>query len=150
MFERKYILFLVIFIFIFSSGCESYTGEVVKQNFTKSNAFVYFFWGEGCPHCAKEKIFLEKLKEKYPEVKIEMFEIYYNKENAKFFVELSKAYGINAMGVPTTFIGEFDPIIGYNSDETTGVDIEEKIKYCLEKGCVSPISKLEVVNNEKS
>jgi thiol-disulfide isomerase/thioredoxin len=27
---------------------------------------VYFFWGDGCPHCEEEKQFLNEMKKKYP------------------------------------------------------------------------------------
>ncbi len=105
---------------------------------------IYFFWGEGCPHCAKEKIFLEKLKEKYPEVKIEMFEVYYNKENAKFFNEMANAFGIKPMGVPTTFIDD-KVWIGYA--DYIGKEIEKKVKYCIENNCSDPILRLKKPSN---
>src|SRR3972149_4723299 len=104
---------------------------------------IYFFWGQGCPHCEKEKLFLEKLVQKYPQLEIESYEVWLNSENARFFALMSKAYGIKAMSVPTTFIGDFEPIVGYRTDKVTGRKIEEKIKYCIEHGCMDPIRVLE-------
>ncbi len=105
---------------------------------------VYFFWGQGCPHCEKEKLFLEKLMQKYPQLKVESYEVWHNQGNARFFALMSKAYGIKAMSVPTTFIGDFEPIVGYRTDEVTGRKIEEKTKYCIEHGCIDPIRVLEI------
>jgi len=104
---------------------------------------IYFFWGQGCPHCEKEKLFLEKLVQKYPQLEIESYEVWLNSENARFFALMSKAYGIKAMSVPTTFIGDFEPIVGYRTDEVTGRKIEEKLKYCIDNGCIDPIRVLE-------
>ena len=39
---------------------------------------IYFFWGNGCPHCEKEKIFLEKIKNKYSNVVVYDFEVWKN------------------------------------------------------------------------
>jgi thiol-disulfide isomerase/thioredoxin len=43
---------------------------------------VYFFWGDGCPHCKEEKPFLNEMKKKYPRMNIIEREVWYNKENA--------------------------------------------------------------------
>jgi len=47
---------------------------------------IYFFWGEGCPHCEDEKQFLEKLEKKYPEIKVNDFEVWNNSENRKLLM----------------------------------------------------------------
>ncbi len=104
---------------------------------------VYFFWGDGCPHCAKEKPFLEDLEQKYPELEVKMFEVYYSQDNQELFKEVAQAYGIQARGVPATFIGDFDPVVGYGSDQTTGKEIEDMIKQCIQDECINPGSNLE-------
>ncbi len=101
---------------------------------------VYFFWGDGCPHCAVEKPFLEEMENKYPELEVKMFETWKDKENAELFQEVAEAYGIQARGVPATFIGDFEPIIGYA--DYMADDIEAKIVECIEEGCVDPGDKL--------
>ncbi|MEM5782671.1 MAG: thioredoxin family protein, partial [Candidatus Aenigmatarchaeota archaeon] len=52
-------------------------GKVIEQG----KICVYFFFGQGCPHCAEEKPFLEEMKNKYPQLEIYDFEVYYNQEN---------------------------------------------------------------------
>ena len=108
---------------------------------------VYFFWGDGCPHCAEEKPFLEQMEEKYPELEVEMFEVWNNQENGELFQKMASAYNTQARGVPATFIGDFDPIVGYN--ESMADDIEEKISDCIENGCVDPGVKAGINETEK-
>ncbi|MEM7818746.1 MAG: thioredoxin family protein [Candidatus Aenigmatarchaeota archaeon] len=67
---------------------------------------VYFFWGQGCPHCAEEKPFLDELKKKYPNLEVYDFEVYYHPENAKFWKEVCEKCNTQPSGVPMTFIGE--------------------------------------------
>src|SRR4030042_5828874 len=103
---------------------------------------LYFFWGKGCPHCTKEEIFLNQLKKEYPQLEVKSYEVRYNKENGRFFTQMAEAYGTIPGGIPTAFIGEFNPIVGYRDYETSGKIIEEKVKHCVERGCIDPIEKL--------
>jgi thiol-disulfide isomerase/thioredoxin len=89
-----------------------------------------YFWGDGCPHCAKESEFLDAISKKYPELEIIKYEVWYNAENQKLFVETAKDLGITQLGVPLTIIGD-KYFIGYQDDETTGKAIEERIKSAL-------------------
>ena len=134
---KKALLFLFLllpFLLLSTSNAEISSDNRVR---------IYFFWGQGCPHCEKEKLFLEKLMQKYPQLKVESYEVWHNQGNARFFALMSKAYGIKAMSVPTTFIGDFEPIVGFRTDEVTGRKIEEKTKYCIDNGCIDPIRVLE-------
>ncbi len=67
---------------------------------------MYFFWGQGCPHCAEEKPFLEELKKKYPNLEIHEFEVYYHPENAEFLKQVCEKYNTQPSGVPMTFVGD--------------------------------------------
>jgi thiol-disulfide isomerase/thioredoxin len=101
---------------------------------------LYLFWGYSCPHCIKEKAYLEKLQQKYPQLEVKSYEVWRNRGNAVFFVQMAEAYGIKATSVPTTFIGNFEPIVGYSNDEVTGKKIEERVKYCIEHICIDPLT----------
>lgn len=99
---------------------------------------VYFFWGDGCPHCAEEKPFLEDLKQEYPEdLEVKMFEVYHSQKNVELFRAVAKAYGTEAGGVPATFIGE-NNWVGFR-ESTTGEEIESYIEKCMDEGCESPL-----------
>lgn len=93
---------------------------------------VYFFWGDGCPYCAKEKPFLEKLDRNHGDLEVKMYEVYYSKENQEMYKNVAEKYGTSARGVPATFIGD-EYWRGYN--ERIGDEIESKINECLENKC---------------
>jgi len=103
---------------------------------------IYFFWGKGCPHCADEKPFLEELKQKYPQLEVKDFEVYYSQENQELFEKIAQAYKTQVYGVPMTFIGK-DFITGFGSTKTTGKEIENLIQKCLQTNCPSPAEILE-------
>ena len=128
----KKIFFLVLSALLFSIFI-----IFVRVSFATEKVTIYFFWGNGCPHCAQEKPFLEELKLKYPQLEVKEFEVYYNKENQELFQKVTQAYNTQAEGVPMTFIGT-DFIVGFGSKETTGKEIEQLIQNCLKNYCPSP------------
>lgn len=99
---------------------------------------VYMFWGNGCPHCAKEKEFLEALDENNPEVKLYDFEIYENKQNRQYFIEVGKVLETDTTGVPLTIIGD-EVFIGY-SPTITPDKIKERIIYCYSNECSDSVA----------
>ncbi|MDD5022549.1 MAG: hypothetical protein PHU63_00055 [Candidatus ainarchaeum sp.] len=103
---------------------------------------MYFFWGDGCPHCSNEKVLLRELESKHPELLIKSCEVWKNQNNAQFFNVMATAYGKTAGGVPMTFLDE-ETWVGYSYD-SVGKALEDKIALCLEGGnsCIDPISKL--------
>jgi thiol-disulfide isomerase/thioredoxin len=90
-----------------------------------------FFWGEGCPHCSTAKPFLQELQTRYPELKIEAYEVFRNKKSRDLFLKMAKASGKKVTGVPTFFIGN-DMITGFSED--IGREIEEKVRSCIAQG----------------
>ncbi len=92
---------------------------------------IYFFWGDGCPHCADEKPFLERLKQQYP-VEVRAYEVWNVPENQSIFIKMAAAHGFEPGGVPTTFIGERH-WVGYS--DRIGREIEAAVKACLASAC---------------
>ncbi len=94
---------------------------------------IYFFWGDGCPHCATEKPYLEEWQKKYgDQIEIKSFETWKDQSNVPLFQEVANAHGIQARGVPTTFIGEKN-WVGFSS--SMAPEMESYIKECIETGC---------------
>ncbi|MDO9087159.1 MAG: thioredoxin family protein [Anaerolineaceae bacterium] len=93
---------------------------------------IYMFWGEGCPHCATAKPYFEDLADKHPEIELRFYEIYNSVENQEKFVKMAEAFGFEAWGVPTIFIGD-RYWEGYA--ETLHPEIEGVISQCLSRGC---------------
>lgn len=81
---------------------------------------LYYFYGEGCPHCGATNIFLDKLQVKYPGLQITKFEVYYERDNLKLLQEHFDAYEVplEKQGVPIVFLSDSyfvgdKPIIDY-------------------------------------
>ena len=126
-------LFLILVVLLVS----------INFAYAQNPTTIYFFYGKECPHCAKEKPFLDDLENRYPQLTVKRYEVWHNKENADFFVKLSKACGVQATGVvPITFIGE-DAIIGFDNAQGKGKEIEEKVLKCINDGCIDTLTKLE-------
>lgn len=133
----KYILILVVSLFAFLN-----INPLVKaEEITPVN--LYLFYGEGCPHCSKERAFLEKAKERYGDkIVINEYEIYYNYKNASIFMNTVKRLNINNGGVPLLVFSDDKFISGYGIDATTGVQITSMIEGCLKDGCDFDIEKV--------
>ncbi len=84
---------------------------------------LHLFYGNTCPHCAKEKTWLEGIKQKYPNLKVHLYEVYEDKENQDLVKAVAEKINISMMAVPLNIIAD-QVIIGFSSGE-----IEEAIKY---------------------
>lgn len=95
---------------------------------------VYFFWGQGCPHCEQESVFLDQILQKYPQVKINKYEVWYDSDNRQLLIEFGDKLNVNVSGVPFIVIGE-KYIIGWLDEKNTGRQIEEAIQCALNSNC---------------
>jgi len=144
-FENTYTIIMILALLVVA-GCSNNSkssildSAVVDTDKNPNKVIVYFFFGEGCPHCSAEKPYLQEWAEKYPEIEVKYFETWSNKENAALFQEVAGIYGIQARGVPTTFIGEKN-WVGFSS--SMAPEIENYIKDCVENGCESPLDDFE-------
>ncbi len=121
---KKFIIIsLLVFVFLSSLA------------YADNNVTLYYFYGEGCPHCAKAKPFLEELENKYPELTVESYETWYNLRNSELLASMSSACGTKVLGVPTFFIGHAH-VIGFDNVERKGKEVEEQVKKCIENECV--------------
>jgi thiol-disulfide isomerase/thioredoxin len=118
-----------------AENSEAENSEVLLPE-TGNRTTVYFFWGEGCPYCEREKPFLEELDREHEDLEVKMYEVYNSRENQKIYQNLAEKYGVSARGVPGTFIGD-EYWSGYNKE--IGDEIESKIDECLEQSCKIPL-----------
>lgn len=96
----------------------------IKYNKDKIN--IYFFWGDGCPHCEKEFEFFDSIEDEYGDYFVlNTFEVWHNKENEKLLNQFANAMGDEVSGVPYTIIGE-KTFSGFS--ETYEKDILDAIK----------------------
>ena len=110
---------------------------------------LYLFYGDGCPHCAREEEYLNELKEDYPFVNIIKYETWYNEENANLLSRVKNNLNINNSYVPFTVIGNLG-LTGFN--DNTKMQIESQIKYCYKNDCPDIVSETcnnnEIINEE--
>lgn len=132
------ILFFALFIFL------SYTPALAQEN-TKLN--LYFFWGNGCPHCANEKPFLDKLENEFNDsIEIHRYEVWGDKNNLDLLVKIGKELNLDISGVPLTIIGN-EAFVGY-SEGYTSKQIEDRVAYCLENICIDSVAGLAGLNGK--
>ncbi len=114
---------------------------IAKPTFAAEPIQLYLFYGDGCPHCAKEEKFLNKLKEENKNIEVNMYEVWRNRENAKILSDISEKMNFNVSVVPVLIIGD-EVIPGYYNDETTGEKIKALINEYTETGCTDKVSEV--------
>ena len=117
-FFRKISFILLFFLGTFFSGNVLATEEELD---------LYLFSSETCPHCKDEKVFLEKMEEKYEKLVVHELEFTKSEKNRKVFIETLNKLDIKGSGVPLTVIGD-EHIVGFGSEDTTGALIEKAIR----------------------
>lgn len=136
------ILGFIINLFVFGSvKAQAETPQPEKQ------AIIYFFWGDGCPHCAEAEPHLQALVKQDSRIILKPYEVWYDEINQKYFVELAKAHGFEPSAVPTIFLGD-KYWVGY-SDQILR-DIESTVDACLADGCPDAAEKLTAVTASPS
>ncbi len=93
------VIFLCLFALIIPSSTSAENQQTLK-------ACIYFFYGQGCPHCARVEPYLETLEKIYPGIKIHRFEIYNNRTNLQLLMKYFDAYNVSdyERGVPVVFL----------------------------------------------
>jgi glutaredoxin len=111
------------------------TGRLRER--TQNRTVVLVFWGKGCPHCEKEKAFLEELRLSEAGLEVRLYEVWHDRENAERMHSLLRARNIRESGVPVAFIGH-EVFIGFN--EGTKQRIGEAVRACRSGVCPDPAS----------
>ena len=138
MHKKNNLLIIGLALIMFSIGAS--TG-LAQTNLENPEVVLIFFWGDGCPHCAEEKLFLETLVDKFPQLNIKTYEVYQNKENLSFLFALSDAMNFEARGVPVTIIGD-QAWIGFS--ERIADEIEGTLKNCFITSCTDPVATYQI------
>lgn len=116
-----------------STEKQSNTVDVNLDNITKEEGKVniYFFWGDGCPHCESEFAFFDSIESEYGDYyNLYTFETWQNEENAELLKTFSDAMEVESRGVPYTIIGE-EVFTGFSESmesEFINAIVEEKDK----------------------
>ena len=139
---KKIKLFLAIIMCLFAmplavladegsdDNVEVTSGETEVQE-EDNRVKIYFFRGDGCPHCADAEEFFNSIKEEYGQYyKILDYETWYNSDNAALLQKVGEARKEEITGVPYILIGD-KSWSGY--DDSFADDIKNTIKSEYEK-----------------
>ena len=139
---KKIKLFLAIIMCLFAmplavladegsdDNVEVTSGETEVQE-EDNRVKIYFFRGEGCPHCADAEEFFNSIEEEYGQYyKILDYETWYNSDNAALLQKVGEARNEEISGVPYILIGD-KSWSGY--DDSFADDIKDTIKSEYEK-----------------
>ena len=102
-----------------------FAGLLLVNVNAKEKVTLYFFHGDGCPHCAAEQSDLINELEKRSDIKVVKYEVWKNKENSDFLNKVIDTFHTQS-GVPYNIIGD-TTIIGYS--DATKYEIERAIDY---------------------
>jgi len=133
LFFRKHLHILLVTL-ILLTGWWGAASPALASDLTQEAppVYIYFFWGDGCPHCAQAKPFLQELSQRYPNVQVEPFEVWYVPDNQALFKQMAAAHGFEPRYVPTIFIGE-QHWEGFS--DALRQDIEAAVGVCAKTGC---------------
>ncbi len=139
---KKIKLFLAIIMCLFAmplavladegsdDNVEVTSGETEVQE-EDNRVKIYFFRGDGCPHCADAEEFFNSIEEEYGQYyKILDYETWYNSDNAALLQKVGEARNEEISGVPYILIGD-KSWSGY--DDSFADDIKDTIKSEYEK-----------------
>jgi cysteine-rich repeat protein/parallel beta-helix repeat protein len=98
---------LFIVSLFFGVETESISEDKTRSELmTSEHLDVYFFYGQGCPHCANVEPFILEMEHKYP-LQIHKYDVYTNRSHISLFNEYFDKYGVpqERRGIPAIFVG---------------------------------------------
>lgn len=130
---RKYLRFLLATLIVLAgfggAPLRALAGDLTQD---APPVYIYFFWGDGCPHCAEAKPFLQELAQRYPNVQVESFEVWYVAENQTLFQQMAAAHEFEPRYVPTLFIGDRQ---WEGFSDALKQEVEALVLTCVTTGC---------------
>jgi hypothetical protein len=130
-FKRYLIISLVVLGIVigFTSQGNATTGEGYQ---------VYFFYLPGCSHCESQQLFNERLQSEYPSINITRQDAS-SPEGSALLSQMLEERGIEVQpAFPITIFG--NQVFSWESEETTGEQIEKALQQCLAGSCPPPAS----------
>ncbi len=100
-----------------------------NSNSTCKGISIYFFYGEGCTHCATIEPMVKAICTQC-DISFKSYEVFHNASNQILLRDFEKRYCIHAneSGVPAIFVGD-SALIG---DESIGKNLKDAIKFAKE------------------
>jgi thiol-disulfide isomerase/thioredoxin len=119
------IILMPIKVMAITSDYTDKVASITNTDIASGKINVYFFHGDGCPHCAAEEKWFATLNDKYgDDINIVSFEVWHNDTNAKYLDSVKKEFNYTANIVPYTVVGD-SCFSGYS--DTIASKIDNKI-----------------------
>lgn len=126
----KLIINTLFFLLLSSLLSLSYSKAEPRIETETSNQLVlHYFWSRYCPHCKTAKPFINKLARTYPWLTLHSYDLVDKPGNQKRYLQMAEELKQPANSVPAfIFCGQM--MQGYDKNETTGQELEEKLLAC--------------------
>jgi len=127
--KRKFLFLIFIFLLLKNLFCPF--SAIAFSRSEKVSEEINFFYSAICPHCKRENKFLDDLEKKYLNIKINRYEVIYDKNNRELLEDFYKQYNVpeNEQGyVPITFTSK-RYFVGF--DNNIAKEIEACIGECI-------------------
>lgn len=81
--------------------------DSASNNEDSKKVKLYFFHGDGCPHCAEAEEFFDSIKDEYGDkFEIVAYEVWYDTNNSELLQKVGEARDEKISGVPYILIGD--------------------------------------------
>jgi thiol-disulfide isomerase/thioredoxin len=98
---------------------------------------LYYFFSPTCPHCQAAKPFIQQLEQRHPWLEVKRYSVKDHRANARFYFETAQSLGVEALSVPGLVFCR-QVMIGYDTAETTGAQLEAALEACHERRVAAP------------
>lgn len=136
---KKIVKYTVLFVLLFL--------VILPVNASSKKINIYFFNGDGCPHCKEEEeSYLKNITKRYKNVNVVSYEVWHNEDNLALMEKVKDKLDISEGGVPLTIIGT-SYVSGYSSVISDKLD--RMINYYLNHECIDVIDQVKNNNMNK-
>ena len=127
---KKILILSILFVSLF----------FITPALAQEDVNLYFFWGNGCPHCAKEEELLKQFKNDYPYLHIYEYEVYGDFKNMTLLQKVAIKLNARVDGIPFTIIG--DKYYSGFSEVSSPADLANRIAECRNKECPDSVAEI--------
>jgi len=128
---KKIVILLTLLVLAFSA----WPVQALNAPQESEPVIIYLFWGDGCPHCETAKPALRALADRYENVELREYEVWFNPENQTLFFEMAAQVGFEPRAVPTIIIADR---YWEEYSKSLEAEMEEVIANCLQNDCPDP------------
>ena len=131
--KKRFLLLLLLLVCMVpinvlavSKDYEDNVASIVGYKPDTKKVTLYLFFGQECPHCEEERVWLKKIEKDYKRyLDVKYYEVWHDDANRRNMETIKEKMGVDRSGVPLTIIGD-KYYVGFST--TIGSVIENQIK----------------------